>query len=646
MRLLGWLALGLLLGCTEEPTERPSAPAVADQITISVRRVSGEIDPATVEAALRDETAELDHCFRLTAGPPTEGREMVTLAMTVAPAGRVTNVSGVADDNPNDRLRGCLRGVLVDTTLPHGGGLVMARISRGPPEVTEPAGEETAAGARLSPSEAEDVRSIREAIRRRLEGAGDEGAVLLRFYEARDFLPAFYDESARPRTHAITELTDAVEGAPSHGLAKADYHFERLAAQRATPPTTPEAIAIHDVLLSDAFVTLATHLLRGKVDPVHIHPAWTAHHRAGDVLALLRRGLADDPIGEVLASAAPSDEGYARLREALARYRALERSAPPPAPLGQLLEALGDLEEGDDLESAIRHFQRRHGIAASGVVDERTEAALSVPMAARVETLRVNLERARWLPEDLGERQVRVNIAGFDLRYIEGGAVRLRMRAIVGKPYRKTPVFSDTIRYLVLNPTWTVPSTIFREDLLPEVRRDRRTLARRGLEVLNPDGRIVDPATVQWRRVHHGDLYLRQPAGPNNALGPVKFMFPNPYDVYMHGTPRQDLFEEAERAFSSGCIRLERPLDLAALLLADQPGYALEDLERIVRTRRTQTVHLTTPVPVHLLYATAWVEPDGTVQFRRDIYERDDAVSEALGAIRPALQPAEAAPTP
>jgi murein L,D-transpeptidase YcbB/YkuD len=318
-------------------------------------------------------------------------------------------------------------------------------------------------------------------------------------------------------------------------------------------------VAAHDLLLTDSFVTLATHSLRGKVDPLTIHPTWTARQRAGDVLEILRAGLAEDRIGEALASTTPGDPGYTRLTEALARYRALEESRLPdvgdapwdstPERLSALrrhLDVRGDLE-GDDLDAAIRRFQRRHGLAANGEIDPPTLEALRIPIAERVEKLRVNLERWRWLPEDLGERQVRVNIAGFDLRYVEGDEVRLRMRAIVGKSYRKTPVFSDTIRYLVLNPTWTVPSTIFREDLLPEVRRDSRTLERRGLEVLSRDGRPMDPTAIEWRRVRHGDLYFRQPPGPNNA-------------------PRQDLFEEPERAFSSGCIRLERPLELAALL--------------------------------------------------------------------------------
>lgn len=502
-----------------------------------------------------------------------------------------------------------------------------------------------------------DFDETREAIRALIEGArpgeplpvGESvvytGRSLLRFYEARAFAPAFVDGSGRVKRDVVDPLVSVVWQTRAHGLRPADYHAEAIRSASATAAALgPEATAVFEVLLADAFLTVTTHLLNGKVDPGSIFPTWTAQRRRADLLALLVEATDGGRMREALAAVLTNDPGYRRLADALARYRELERSTLPDlgdgpwretpprveALRGQL-RARGDLS-GDEVAEGLRHFQTRHGLDPSGTMDERTLAALRVPIAQRVQTIRANLDRLRWLPEQLGERQIRVNIPGFELRYIDHGEVRMRMRAIVGKPYRKTPVFSDVIRYLVLNPSWTVPRTIMREDLLPELRADPQALARRGLEATSRSGEAL--TNVRWGQVSPGSVVLRQPPGPNNALGPVKFMFPNPHDVYLHGTPRQDLFDEAERAFSSGCIRLERPLDLAAALLPADQGWSRERIDAVVRTRRTQSVSLAEPIPVHLLYATAWVEPDGAVNFRKDVYERDDAVLSALAAER------------
>jgi murein L,D-transpeptidase YcbB/YkuD len=501
-----------------------------------------------------------------------------------------------------------------------------------------------------------DFDATREAIRALIEGArpgeplpvGESfvytGRSLLRFYEARGFAPAFVDEGGRLRRAVVDPLAANVWQTRAHGLRPADYHAEAIrGASETAAQRGPEAVAVLEVLLADAFLTVASHLLNGKVDPEAIFPTWTAQRRRADLLALLVEATDGGRMREALAAVLPSDPGYRRLVDALARYRELEREAVPAlegswagtaaqrAALRRQLRARGDLS-GDDLADGLRRFQARHGLAGSGTMTEATLAALRVPLGERVQTIRANLDRWRWLPEHLGERQIRVNIPGFELRYIDGGEVRMRMRAIVGKPYRKTPVFSDVIRYLVLNPTWTVPRTIMSQDLLPELRADPRALARRGLQVSNRNGEAL--TNVRWGQVSPASVVLRQPPGPNNALGPVKFMFPNPHDVYLHGTPRQDLFDEEERAFSSGCIRLERPLDLAAALLPADQGWTRERIDAVVRSRRTQSVSLAEPIPVHLLYATSWVEPDGTVHFRKDVYERDAAVLAALAAER------------
>ena len=317
-------------------------------------------------------------------------------------------------------------------------------------------------------------------------------------------------------------------------------------------------------------------------------------------------------------------------------------SAATRRTLGARLEASGDLSEGGELEAALRGFQARVGVSATGELDEATLAALETPVEDRIGAIEASLERWRWLPETLGRRHLLVNIADFRLELIEEGATTLAMKAVVGKPYRSTPVFSGVVRYLVLNPTWTAPRTIVREDLLPELQQEGAVaLERRGIELFTPQGRRVDPSTVRWASIRPAAIpyIFRQPAGPSNALGPVKFMFPNPYDVYLHGTPRQELFDESSRAFSSGCVRLEHPLDLAERLLSSDSRWPRARIDEVVAAGETRSVPLREPTPVHVLYWTAWVDEEGRTRFRPDVYERDDAVLRALGRVRPETIP-------
>ena len=288
------------------------------------------------------------------------------------------------------------------------------------------------------------------------------------------------------------------------------------------------------------------------------------------------------------------------------------------------------------LRRAIARFQERHGLAIDGVVGPTTRAALNVPVEARLRQIEVNMERWRWLPRDLGDPHVRVNIADFWLRVVEGGAPALQMRVVVGTRYRQTPVFSDRISYLVFNPYWHVPPRIATQDKLPEFRRDPSLVSRLGFELLDgwgSDARIVDPSTIDWGRLSAANFpyHLRQRPGPANALGRVKFMFPNRHNVYLHDTPARSLFGRTERGFSSGCIRVERPVDLATYLLRDNDGWTEARVRTAMSQTTEQTVVLRRKVPVHLLYWTAWPE-DGSLHFRTDIYRRDEAVASALAA--------------
>lgn len=253
-------------------------------------------------------------------------------------------------------------------------------------------------------------------------------------------------------------------------------------------------------------------------------------------------------------------------------------------------------------------------------------------MQARIDQIRVNLERARWMLHDVPQTFVVADIAGFEAGYFRAGRLIWRSRVQVGKPYRSTPIFRSNISYLVLNPTWTVPPGIEARDILPAVKRNRGYLAAKNLRVIDQQGRTVDPARIDWSRYSGRNFpyTFRQDPGPDNALGQIKFMFPNPHFVYLHDTPSKDLFERDVRAFSSGCIRVERPLELAELLLNDPDQWSLEKIRSAVDTQKTRTVTLPAPVPVLLYYWTAQGQADGSVHFKNDVYRRDPAVLKAL----------------
>ncbi|MEJ2206100.1 MAG: L,D-transpeptidase family protein, partial [Gemmatimonadota bacterium] len=283
------------------------------------------------------------------------------------------------------------------------------------------------------------------------------------------------------------------------------------------------------------------------------------------------------------------------------------------------------------LADAVRRFQLRHGLDADGVVGAATVAALNVPAQERLRALELNMERWRWLPEDLGERHVEVNIAAFQLQVVERGHVVQSHRVVVGRQYRQTPMFTGAMTYLVFSPYWHVPPSIAAIDKLPVVREDPGYLRAQHMVVLDrATNEEVDPARVDWASITGRELNLRyrlrQDPGPWNALGGVKFMFPNRHNVYLHDTPSRELFNRTARSFSSGCIRVEDPLALAEYVLGDPVRWSRDAIREAAARTGEQTVRLDRPIPVHLLYWTAWAAQDGTVHFRDDLYGRDPAV--------------------
>ena len=536
-----------------------------------------------------------------------------------------------------------------------------------------------------------DLAELDERIRIRIEASTGPAAAELRAVGERVHsavaLPRFYEDRAfQPVWLAggvpgplADSMVAAIRAAADDGLDPEDYHLELISTLVAElragggggapvgDAATERARRLADLelLLTDAFLILGAHLVGGRVDPVTIHAEWNAVRREADMVAVLNDALATGRIGAAMQDLRPDHEGYYRLRAGLRRYRRIRdrggwpslssqvlrsgMQGPAVAALRERLRLTGDLQAGvgagatadtydDELEAAVRRYQLRHGLDVDGVAGREVFNHLSIPIDELIRQIEVNLERWRWLPRDLGDRHIRVNIAGFDLQLIEGDSVVMRSRVMVGQRYRKTPVFSDRMTYLVFSPTWTIPPNILEVDKLPLIRQDPGYLARNRIRVLARDNNEVDPATVDWGRfrVATSPYRFEMAPGPENPLGQVKFMFPNPYHVYLHDTPSRDLFDQPRRAFSSGCIRVENPLLLAEHLLRDTPGWGRSAIQAAALETRPRTVNLRSPVAVHLLYWTAWADNEGNIHFRDDIYERDAALRIALDAPPPA----------
>ncbi len=476
--------------------------------------------------------------------------------------------------------------------------------------------------------------------------------LLPRIYENREFAPAWNT------LRQIDGLLEIIDESYREGLDPNDYHVEALRAARGTladpASLAPRDRAELDILLTDSIVRLGYHLRFGKIDPNALDPNWTSTRELfrEDPAATIQAAIDSPSLREFAARAIPRHFLYERFKNALAEYRELEaRGGWPSVPAGATLKPGGTDErvpalaarltvtgelpasaavDGTTydyaLSTAVREFQARHGVAPDGAVGPATLAALNVPVAARIEQLRANLERARWVFYDPEGELLVANIAGFQLYHLRRGEVVWRTRVQVGRPYRQTPIFRAEMTYLVVNPTWTVPPTIYRNDILPAVRRDPSYLASRNIDAFDSGGARVDPAAVDWSGRNPPYRLVQRP-GPDNALGRIKFMFPNEHAVYLHDTPSRDLFERDSRAFSSGCIRVENPFELAEQLLGAR---GRERLDAVVASGRTQTIFLDKPMPIMLLYWTAEPDEAGRVSFLPDVYGRDPAVVTAL----------------
>jgi L,D-transpeptidase YcbB len=484
-----------------------------------------------------------------------------------------------------------------------------------------------------------------------------------RFYRSHGYAPAWID-GRRPRAEA-SELIDAVQAAREEGLDPADYDLKALDQLRTEKSHNrykkdallPEQIAEADLRLTYMFMRYATHLLQGRVDPSEVDSHWFGRPRQVDLPDLLARALDSGDVAEALRRVLPRHAQYAALKKELSRYRdiaahggwpvvpasarlGMGSRGPEAAALRGRLAAEGDLAKAkgdtfdDAAEQALKRFERRYGLSEDGALGAEDVAAMNVPAEDRAAQIALNLERWRWLPEELGDRYVLVNIPTFQLEAIEQGKVSLAMRVVTGKADETpTPIFSDEMTEVVFSPYWNVPASILRKETIPAVLNDPGYLDRNELEVVHA-GRVVSAASVDWSDPDL-DVHIRQRPGAKNSLGLVKFLFPNKFDVYLHDTPAGSLFAKLERDFSHGCVRVEKPVELAQWVLRDQPEWTAQKIDAAMHAGREQHVALKRRIPVYIVYSTAWVDDEGRLNFRGDLYGHDARQRAMLGRAGP-----------
>ncbi len=513
-----------------------------------------------------------------------------------------------------------------------------------------------------------DEADDREAVRAEVEyltatgylGGSDveiaAPGLIAEVYENRNFSPAWNDYDQ------IGELITAIESTEAEGLDPADYLLEAVrSANRDLQAgiTDPTEKAVADIVLTESLIRVCYHQLFGKVNPRTLDANWNFSRDIDDLdPATAVQQIIDSPsLTRRIQALVPRGWVYQGLKSGLAAYREIEAEGGWPlipegptlhpgaaderiAVLARRLTTTGDLEDparadsttyDASVEEAVRRFQKRHGIDVDGVIGAATLRALNVPVDQRVRQLEISLERARWVLKGLEDDFVLVNIAGFEAYRVRGREIVWRTRVQVGRAYRQSPVFRDEMKYLVFNPTWTVPYSIATKDILRQVQQDPDYFEKRGFVVKNRSGEVIDPSSVDWSQVTRSNFpyTLVQGPGPHNALGRVKFMFPNEHAVYLHDTPSQSLFGRAQRTFSSGCIRVENPFELAEELLGSKQ-WTQERIQEVLDSGEITTAFLPEPLPVLLLYFTALVSADGTVIFYNDVYDRDQAIAEAL----------------
>ncbi|HEX3437863.1 MAG TPA: L,D-transpeptidase family protein [Pseudacidobacterium sp.] len=484
-------------------------------------------------------------------------------------------------------------------------------------------------------------------------------------YEASNFSPIWIS-NGQPTSQALAVI-QVLEGSKQKGLNPDDYDASRWQERlNAVKSANPDTVARCDAALTVSTMRYISDLHIGRVNPKHFDFGIDIEQKKYDLPLFLTQELIHaQNVQSVLDGVEPPYNGYKRTEAALQQYLQLAAKGDgPPVPepskgiapgdsyagvsqLAQRLQLLGDLPQNAQIDTssgiykgalvdAVKHFQARHGLGADGKIGKDTVRQLNVPLTQRVHQLQDALERWRWLPPNFPTPPVVVNVPEFVLRaYGPNQQIALQMNVVTGKAVRhQTPVFTDNIQYIVFRPYWNVPSGILRGETIPAIVKNRNYVANKNFEVTDFSGKVITSGPISdsvLAQLRAGKLTVRQKPGPDNALGLVKFIFPNAHNVYLHSTPAPQLFSQSRRDFSHGCIRVQKPVDLAAYLLRNQPPWTLDKVQQAMQSGPdNQQVNLATRVPVLILYVTAIVEEDGSVHFFDDIYGHDKELEDVL----------------
>ena len=453
------------------------------------------------------------------------------------------------------------------------------------------------------------------------------------------------------------ELVDIIKNSDRYGLRPEEYPIysisERLLTLYQEQPISETEIYDLDAQLTDVFFLFTTHLIEGRIKNTNNGPrVWIKGIGQGNDVANLWEAVNAKILLEKVEKLHPVGEQYARLLSALEVYRALENAVPDDFPV---IHASGKIKPNDvheaiplvrrklaltdwkldslridsirydeALVSAVKWFQFRHGLEPDGIIGAGTLKFLNQSYKEKTRVIELNLERLRWLPETYGDNYIIVNVPEYKLRVYENHKLGLEMKVIVGSEATATPIFTDTLRYIVFKPTWSVPNSIIRNEIIPRLQKDSAYYSGKNYTFYK-NGTVFDPSSVSWNNqdINSYQYSVVQQPGRDNSLGLVKFVMPNKMSIYLHDTPNHNLFNRTYRALSHGCIRLDDPDKLAEYLLKDQTGWNLDRIDRAMSSQGSQTVFLKKPYAVQLEYRTAWVDDSGLVHFREDIYGHD-----------------------
>lgn len=489
-----------------------------------------------------------------------------------------------------------------------------------------------------------------------LEHVALDRSELTSFYAERQHQPLWIRDGQVRRD--AQRLLKALEEAGAEGLNPSAYPINALRSVLSGTHSA-ETLAAWDILMSQTLATYAIDLRQGRTKPAMVYTEASLRPPVLKTSQMLLRAAQAPSLTGYVTGLNQLNPIYNRLRDALARYR---EEAPRIDPLTlaedqllrhgdrsdlviQLRERLGVPTTGGEprlfdaeVEKAVRAFQRASRLEADGIIGPNTLKLMNASLSDRIGTLIANMERARWLPADMGERFALVDVAGFELKLFEGGKQVDSMKVVAGKEYHRTPMFADMMEYVVVNPYWNVPNSILVREIAPAVlQHGAGYIEGQRMEVLSDWGdnaRVLPVSSVDWAAAARGEpaFRVRQKPGGRNALGRIKFMFPNKYNIYLHDTPADHLFEQSRRAYSHGCVRVERPVDLADFVFRGTPEWDGNRIQSRINSGEHQVIRLKSKIPVYLTYFTAWPRQDGTIAFRADPYERDEDLKAQLSS--------------